>query len=50
MKTFLILEAIVIYQVFIIGFLIMSATEIINTIKKHKRENAKKNFDSLDKF
>lgn len=50
MKTILIIEAIVLYQVFIVGALFWVVTEILDTIKKRKEEKAKKNFDPLDKF
>lgn len=50
MKTFLIIEAIVLYEVFIIGALFLVVTEISEAIKKHKKEKKKKNFDPLDKF
>lgn len=50
MKTILIIESIVLYEVFIVGALFWMITDILNTIKKHKKEKAKKNFDQLDKF
>lgn len=50
MKTILIIEAIVLYQVFIIGALFWMITDILNAIKKHKKEKAKKNFEPLDKL
>ena len=50
MKTILIIELITLYGVFIIGALFWVVTEIKDTIKKHKKDKAKKNFDPLDKF
>lgn len=50
MKTILIIEFIALYGVFIVGALFWVVTEISDTIKKHKKEKAKKNFDLLDKF
>lgn len=50
MKTILIIEAIALYGVLIIGALLWVINDIMDTIKKHKKEKAKKNFDPLDKF
>jgi hypothetical protein len=50
MKNVLIIEAIVLYQVFIVGTLFWVVTEIVDSIKKHKKEKAKKNSDPLGKF
>ncbi len=50
MKTFLVIELFVIYQLFVIGFVVMVAKDIISSIKQHKKEKAKKNSDPLDKF
>jgi|LSQX01.2.fsa_nt_gb hypothetical protein len=49
MKTFLVIELFVMYQLFVIGFVVMVANDVISSIKKHKNEKAK-NFDPLDKF
>lgn len=50
MKTFLVIELFVMYQLFVIGFLVMVAKDVISSIKQHKKEKAKKKFDPLDKF
>jgi len=50
MKTFLIIEAIVMYQLIVIGFVVMVAKDLISSIKRHKSEKAKKQYDPLDKF
>lgn len=50
MKTIIIIEAIALYGVLIVGALFWVVTEIMDAIKKHKKERAKKNFDPLDKF
>lgn len=50
METILVIEAITLFGVFIIGSLFWVVTEINDTIKKHQKEKAKKNFDLLDKF
>lgn len=50
MKTIFVIETITLYGVFIIGALFWVVTEIMDAIKKHKKEKAKKNFDPLDKF
>lgn len=44
MKTILIIEAIIFYQVFIVGALFWMITDILNTIKKYKAEKAKKSY------
>ena len=49
MKTILIIEAIMLYGIFIVGALFWVVSEITDAIKKHKKEKAK-NFDPLDKF
>ena len=50
MKTILIIEAIAMYGVLIVGALFWVVTEIMDTIKKHKKEKANKNFDPQGKF
>lgn len=50
METILIIEAITLFGVFTIGSTFFLVTEINSAIKKHKKEKAKKNFDTLDKF
>jgi hypothetical protein len=50
MKTILAIEIITLYGVFIVGALFWVVIEIIDAIKRHKKEKAKKNFDPLDKF
>jgi hypothetical protein len=37
MKTFLVIELFVMYQLFVIGFLVMVAKDVIGSIKKHKK-------------
>ena len=49
MENILVFEAITLYGVFIIGALFWVVSEIMDAIKKHKKEKAK-NFDPLDKF
>jgi len=50
METILVIELITLYGIFIVGALFWVVNEIIDTIKKHKKEKALKNFDPLDKF
>jgi hypothetical protein len=50
METILVIEAITLFGIFNIGALLLLVNEINDTIKKHKKEKAKKNFDPLDKF
>ena len=49
MKTFLVIELITLYGIFIVGASFWVVSEIVGAIKKHKKEKAK-NFDPLDKF
>ena len=37
MKTFLVIELFVMYQLFVIGFVVMVAKDVISSIKKHKK-------------
>ena len=50
MKTILAIEAIILYGVFIVGAVFWVATEIIDYIKKHNKEKAKKKSESFSKF
>ena len=50
MNNILTIELITLLGVYIIGTTFWVTNEIMNTIKKHKKEETKKNFDPLDKF
>jgi hypothetical protein len=50
METILTIEVITLCGVFTVGTLFWVTTEIMDYIKKYKKEKTKKNFDSLDKF
>lgn len=50
MKTFLAIEVFVMYQLLVIGVVVMIGKDLISSYKKYKKEKAEKNCDSLGKL